>query len=168
MYNKLLLVFSTLTPLSVWLIGILAIFAPIKAMMEAVLFLIAMDNITGIMVSYKVTKTKFRLLSWKSWSHITSKGIGDTISKTLVYMILIICGFVIDTYIIVNPEEIYFTKFLAASVALREIKSLIENGEIILGGGLISLSRAFLKGGWKGGINNLFKDKDNDRTRKNN
>lgn len=83
---------------------------------------------------------------------------GDYITKTLVYMMLILSGAAIDLLIIPN-ESLYFTKALAGAVSLREIKSLIENGEAIVGGGLLSSIREFLKGGFKHGVNEIFKDK---------
>ena len=77
-------------------------------------------------------------------------------------MILLICGFLIDTWIMPNTT-LYFTKLLSGAAALREVKSLVENSEKILGGGLIATIRSFIKGGFKGGIKDVFKeDKDSE------
>lgn len=160
MSQKLLVVFSTLTPTKGIILGVITLITPIKPIMFGVLILIFSDTLTGIMASYKRNKIKFRILSWASWKHITSNRLGDSITKSLVYMILIICGFVIDKTILLNDVDLWFTKFLAGAVALREIKSLIENGEDILGGGLITTIKLFLKGGIKGGMEDMFKDKE--------
>ena len=159
MIQKLTIVFTTIKPAGGFFIGLFAILAPITPIMYAVLFLIFADTLTGIIASYKREDIKFKIFSWSSWKHITSNRLGDSITKSLVYMLLIICGFVIDTFIIPNAG-LMVTKIMAGAVSLREIKSLLENGETILGGGLFSMIRAFMKGGFKGGMSNILKDKN--------
>ena len=162
MIHKLIMVFATIKPLSAIVLAILAFFAPIQLIANGILLLIGFDLITGIMAHFKVNKIKFRIFKAESWRHITSAKLGNTISKALVYMILIICGFLIDTWIIPNAT-LYFTKLLSGAAALREIKSLVENSEKILGGGLMATIRSFIKGGWKGGMKDAFEEKIKDK-----
>jgi phage-related holin len=158
MIQKLWMVFSTIKPVSAFLLAILAFFAPIKLIVYGIVVLIGFDMLTGIMAHFKTNKLRFKFWRADSWSHITSSKLGNTISKTLVYMILIISGFLIDTWIITNAT-LYFTKLFAGASALRELKSLVENGEKIMGGGLISTIRSFIKGGFKGGVKDAFEEK---------
>ena len=165
MIQKLIMVFSTINPFSAILLSILAFFAPIQMIANGILLLIGFDLITGIMAHFKSNKIKFHIFKAESWKHITSAKLGNTVTKTLVYMILLICGFLIDMWIIPNAS-LYFTKLLSGAAALREIKSLIENAEKILNGGLIATIRSFIKGGWKSGIKDAFEDKMNDDNHK--
>ena len=165
MIQKLIMVFSTINPVSAIVLAILAFLAPIQMIANGILLLIGFDLITGIMAHFKVNKLKFNPFKAESWRHITSAKLGNTVSKTVVYMILLICGFLIDTWVIPNTT-LYFTKLLSGAAALREIKSLIENSEKILNGGLIATIRSFIKGGWKGGIKDAFEDKMNDDNHK--
>jgi len=156
--NKLFMVFTTLTPTNTLLLAVMAIFAPLQPVVFAVLFLIVMDAITGIIASYYREKVPFKFWKWSSWKHITSKRLGDTLTKSTVYMILIISGFVIDVFIIQNAE-LWFTKIMSGAIALREIKSLVENGENILGGGFINMVQSFVRGGFRAGMDDMFREK---------
>lgn len=163
MIHKLTLILSTLTPWSALALAIMAFIAPIQPMIFGVLFLIFADVVTGIMASYKRNKIKFKVFSWESWKHITSKRLGDTINKSLVYLLVILCAFIVGTHIM-QIEGLYVTKFFAGAIALREIKSLVENGEIILGGGFISVLKSVVKNGFKGGLDEIFDKDKHDKT----
>lgn len=157
MIQKLFSLFSVINPQSTILLGLITIFSPLIPTFYGVLFLIFADTITGIMASYKRDKVEFKFFSWKSWNHITSEKLGRTINKSLVYMLVILSAFTIGTIILGIPD-MYVTKFFVSVICLREIKSLIENGEMIMGGGFIQDIKVFGRLGFKGGLENLFDD----------
>jgi len=134
---------------------LIVLISPIHATLYAVIFLVLVDNITGIMKYFYKRNVSFKIWSWLSWTHISSPKLGRSISKTLVYMLLIIAGFVIDKFIIKN-DVLIFTKALSGATALREIKSIVENVEMIVGGGLVTFIKGLLKNGWKYTINHTF------------
>ena len=143
MLNKLVTVFASINPITAIVISGLTLIAPIHSILYGMLFLIFADCVTGIMAHYYRNDIQFKLFSWKSWKHITSAKLGNTINKALIYMLLIISGFVVDKFLTIN-EGLYFTKILSGAVALRELKSLVENGSDILGGNLMENIRDFI------------------------
>ena len=158
MIDKTMLIFSTIKPIGAILITITAFLAPIASIIHGVFILIGLDLVTGIAASIKKGKFKLHILYiFKAhfWRHITSSGLGRTIQKTLVYMILIISGFVIDTLILPGIGTLIVTKILAGATALRELKSLVENTELILGGGIITFIKAVAKNGFAGALKTL-------------
>jgi len=157
MMNKLMALIGVLNIENTVLIVLIAMFAPLKPIFFGVMFLIFADNITGIWASYIRDKVPFKFFTWESWKHITSAKLGKTITKSLVYMLVILSAFTIGTVVLGIPD-MYITKFFVGVICLREIKSLIENGEIILGGGFIKDIRVFGKLGFKGGLENMFKE----------
>lgn len=100
-------------------ISLLAIFAPIKAVLLAVFVLIILDMITGMMAAYK-RKEK-----------ITSAQMRRSISKAVVYEIAICAAFITEKYIL----EVDFSavKIIATVIGLTELKSLLENTNSITG-----------------------------------
>ena len=161
MINKLLMVFITIKPIGAIAIALLAFFLPIAGIIHGLLVLVFMDLVTGIIAHFKQNKIKFQPFKYSFWKHITSKGIGDTISKMLVYLILVISGFMIDMLIIPNAG-LLITKIMGGAAGLREIKSIIENSEKILGAGLITFIRAVSKYGFTGAFNEVLKEKEKD------
>ena len=159
MIQNLWMVFNTIKPITAILLAIIAFFTPIHTMVYGILILIAFDTLSGIMAHFIENKIKFEPFLAESWRHITSAKLGDTVSKTTIYLILIICGFIIDEWVMHN-HDLYVTKLLTGACALREVKSLIENSERILGGGLITIIKSFIKNGFKGGMGDIFKDKN--------
>jgi len=133
----------------------IALLAPIHSLLYSVLFLVFVDNVTGIMAYFYKNKIRFRLWSWRSWTHISSSKLGKTINKALVYMLLIISGFIIDMFLI-QTGTMVFTKAFAGAITLREIKSVVENVEIISGGGVLSFIQSFIKNGWKKTVEDAF------------
>ena len=162
-YSKIITTtFATLGEIG-WLktlmIMALAFLSPINGMLYGVLFLIFADTVTGIMASFYREDKPFKLFKKATYQHITSNKLGSTITKTLVYMLLIISGFVIDANLIVNTG-LYFTKALVAVVSIREVKSLFENGSAILGGkSILKTIKSVLVNGWKQTLNDELKDK---------
>jgi phage-related holin len=104
--------------LKVTFLGILAVLAPIQAVMISVGFLIFADLITGILAAKKTGKK------------ITSAGIRRTVSKMLVFQIAVISGFVVEIYIGV-PLPV--AKIVASAIALSELVSVLENVQKITG-----------------------------------
>ena len=159
MIQRLLIVFTTIKPIGVILIAILAFFAPVAGIVHGILILIALDLITGVMAYFKKHNLSFCMWKAKCWRPITSHGLGQTLSKTIVYLILIITGFIIDTLILPGGGQL-ITKILSGAVALRELKSLVENGEIILGGGIIAFIKAVANKGFKGAMSEMLKENE--------
>jgi hypothetical protein len=100
-------------------VSIIAILAPIKALILTVGFLIIADLITGIWASHK-RKEKIR-----------SSVMRRTISKAFVYQLAVISGFLVETYLL----ESFFpvSKVVASVIGLVELKSILENSNSILG-----------------------------------
>lgn len=159
MIDKLVLVFSPIKPIWALVVALLGIFAPIAPLIHAVLGLIILDTLSGIIAYYYKDDLEFKFFKWSTWHHISSHRLGDSVTKTFVYLAMIMMGFLIDTWVVHN-HGLFVTKLLAASIGLREIKSLIENSEVILGGGLISTIKSFFKHGFKGGVEKMFEDED--------
>ena len=161
MIHKLLMVFTTIKPIGALAVALLAFFAPIASIVHGVLVLVALDLISGIAASFKRNELKFCLWKAECWKYITSQGLGMTISKLLVYLMLIIVGFIIDTLIIPNAG-LMITKIMAGAVGLRELKSLVENSESILGAGIITFIKAVAKHGFTGAMDVMLKSKNKD------
>ena len=159
MIQKLLLVFTTIKPIGVIFLAILTFFAPISTIIHGVLILIALDLITGVMAHFKKHNLTFCFWRAECWRPISSHGFGQTLSKTVTYMILIITGYIID-FLIISNTGLLVTKILAAAVGLRELKSLIENSEIILGGGIIKFIKAVASKGFKGAFADMANDNE--------
>jgi len=156
--QKLMALATSTFTFSGLLASLIALLAPINTVLYSVLFLVFVDNIIGIIAYFYDNHIRFRFWSWRSWTHISSEKLGDTLVKTLVYMLLIISGFVIDMFLI-QTDMMLFTKAFSGAIALREIKSVVENVETIAGGGLISFIQSFFKNGWKITVEDAFSKK---------
>lgn len=148
MLHKLTIVMSSFTKITGLITILLAIISPIYPLLYATLFLIFVDTLTGIMAYYYKNNIHFRFWKWSSWKHIKSSKLGLSINKSLVYMLLIICGFVIDTFVFKNDTRL-FTHALAGSVVFRELISVIENVGIITSENLTKTVLNFFKFGFK-------------------
>ena len=106
-----------------WLIRImlagLAALAPIHAILISVGVMILADLVTGIWAA----KVK--------GEQITSAAMRRTISKILVYNTSVITGFVLETYLLSSVFPV--AKLVAGVIGLVEMKSILENGNKILG-----------------------------------
>jgi len=157
MHKLTALATSTFT-LSGLLASLIALLAPINTVLYSVLFLVFIDNIIGIIAYFYDNHIRFRFWSWRSWAHIKAEKLGSTLVKMLVYMLLIISGFTIDMFLI-QTDMMLFTKAFSGAIALREIKSVVENVETISGGGLLSFIQSFFKNGWKITVEDAFSKK---------
>lgn len=107
------------------LLSIILVFLPIKATLITVMVLTVVDLITGIMVSRKRRKK------------ITSAGLKRTIIKTTVYEVVVMLGFLTEQYM--TGDAVPVVKILAGFIGLTELKSVMENIELISGMSMIKL-----------------------------
>lgn len=74
-------------------------------------------------------------------------------------MLLIIAGYVIDMYLIHN-HTLIFTHTFSGAIAIREIKSVIENVAWITGWNVKSYIKHIMKHGVKDGAMHLLNEDD--------
>lgn len=98
---------------------IIVVLAPIEAVMATVGFLIFVDLISGMWAAHKRKEP------------ITSAALRRTISKMIIYQIAVISGFLIETYLVGGSLPI--SKVVAGFIGIVEFKSILENGNTILG-----------------------------------
>lgn len=101
------------------LLASLAILAPIHAIMTVTGILIFADFITGMWAAKK------------RGEEIHSAGMRRTVSKLLIYQIVVITGFVSETYMLGGALPL--SKIAAGLIATVELKSILENANVILG-----------------------------------
>lgn len=101
-----------------YLFWLLALIAPITAVMLTIAFLIIADFITGAYASYK------------NKIPISSERIGNTISKFFIYNLVVLSAFLLEKYIV---KEIPFQRIITGFIAIAEIKSILENFNKIYG-----------------------------------
>ncbi len=104
------------------LIAIVALLAPIHAMIITVHVLIAADAVMGMWAALK------------RGEKITSAGLRRTITKTFVYMMSIICAYICQTYLI--KDILPLANIAAGAIGVVELKSILENADNIIGGSL--------------------------------
>lgn len=95
------------------IIALLAVFAPVKAVLLVTGFVIFVDLVTGIMAARK-RKEK-----------ISSAALRRTISKMVIYQTAILTGFLIETYLTGDLAPI--TKIVASIIGVTEGISIFEN-----------------------------------------
>lgn len=120
------------------IVAIMAIFAPIHAVMLTALMLIVVDLITGILAARK-RKEK-----------IASAGLGRTVIKVVIYQAAIMLGFLTETYL--TGPEVPVSKIITGYIGLTELTSIVENMSIISGTSLMkSLVDRLSSKNWKDG-----------------
>jgi holin family protein len=106
-----------------WLVKIfvasLAALSPIHTVMIAVGVLIFADLLTGMLAAIK------------KGEKLSSAAMRRTISKMLVYQLTVICGFLLETYLI--DGLIPVAKIVAGVIGMVEFKSVLENVNVITG-----------------------------------
>lgn len=95
------------------LVSILAVFAPIQALVIITGLLIAVDTLTGI------------LSARKRGERISSAGLRRTVTKSLVYLTAVCMGFLVEHYMI--SDIIPISKIVSGLIACVELKSILEN-----------------------------------------
>lgn len=103
-------------------IAILAVFTPIAPMLSVALVLIFADLVTGLLAARKKGES------------IKSSGINRTVSKIVITLAALCLGFLVEKYML--DEIIPLSKMIAGVVGLKELKSILENCDVLNGGSL--------------------------------
>lgn len=101
------------------LLSFVALLAPIHSILITAFALVVVDMITGIWAALK------------SGQKISSAKLRHTVSKLLIYQIAIITAWLVETYM--HLDFIPAVKLVSAMIGLVELKSVIENCNIISG-----------------------------------
>jgi len=107
------------------LVVIAAVLAPIQAVLITVGILIMADLLTGIWAAKK-RKEK-----------ISSSVMRRTISKMVIYQLAVICGFLLETYLLGGILPV--AKIVAGVIGMVEFKSILENSNWIVGSDIFKL-----------------------------
>jgi sugar phosphate permease len=100
-------------------LSLIAVIAPIKAVMITVGVLIIIDLIMGIWAAKKRGET------------ISSAALRRTVSKFLVYQLCILSAFLVQHFLI--EDIIPMVNLVAGVIGMVEIKSVLENANTVLG-----------------------------------
>ncbi len=100
-------------------VSVVAIMMPVHSVIVAAMVLCLADMALGVWASRKRSEP------------ITSKGLGRTLIKILVYESAVILGFIVETYLIGGLIPV--TKLIGALIGLTEFKSVLENLDSIYG-----------------------------------
>lgn len=100
-------------------VAIVAVIAPVKTLLLSIGFLIVMDFIFGLYRAYK------------KGEKITSRKMGNTISKMLLYNLVIFSVYILDKYIL--GTGLGLEKIAASLIGIVEIKSLDESFQTLFG-----------------------------------
>lgn len=103
----------------------LAALAPIKMVMITVGVLIMADLVTGIWAALKLGEK------------VSSAAMRRTVSKMFIYQLAVICGFMLETYILDGIVPV--AKIVAGVIGMVEFKSILENSNYIVGGDLFKI-----------------------------
>lgn len=103
----------------------LAALAPIKMVMITVGVLIMADLVTGIWAALK------------RGEKVSSAAMRRTVSKMFIYQLAVICGFMLETYILDGIVPV--AKIVAGVIGMVEFKSILENSNHIVGGDLFKI-----------------------------
>jgi phage-related holin len=103
-------------------ISLVAIFAPIKAMLATTLVLIVADLILGIIAAHKRGEA------------ITSAGLRRSVTKIFVYEVAIMLGFLAETYLI---GSVPIVRLIGGLISVVEVASILENLNSISGTNLL-------------------------------
>jgi hypothetical protein len=101
-------------------LSIIALIAPLQTTVLATLALSGIDLLTGL------------LASKKQGSPITSSGLKRTAVKGVIYPLAILLAHVTALFLV--GQDIPLVKIVAGYIGLVELKSSLENMDIILGG----------------------------------
>lgn len=103
-------------------LALVASLAPIEGVMATTLGLVVLDLITGI------------LAAKKQGLPITSYGLKRTVVKLLVYEVALALSYVTGVYLVTTMPVLHMVSSL---IGLTELKSVLENVDILSGGGLL-------------------------------
>jgi hypothetical protein len=103
-------------------VAAISIFTPVVPMLLTIGVLIIIDFLVGIYRAFKMNE------------QITSRKMGNTISKMFLYQLTIISLFLFETYILGSIMPV--TKIGAALISITELKSIDESVEKMTGVGV--------------------------------
>ncbi len=106
---------------------LLAILSPVYAVMGTIVFLIIVDFVTGVFVTYKKKK------------QLRTVHIVHATSKVVIYNLVVLSAFLLEQFII---DEVPFLKIISGFIAVFEIKSIMQNFDVIYG---VNLYKVILK-----------------------
>lgn len=104
-------------------LSLLAVFAPLKPMLMTTLALVIIDFIFGIMAAKK-KKQK-----------ITSKRMRESGPKLLVFNVLLITSFLVETYM--TGDTFPAVKIVSAFIGVVELTSIVESLNTLSGGTML-------------------------------
>lgn len=107
------------------LLASLAAFSPIKMVIITVGVLIIADLITGVWAAKRRGES------------VNSSIMRRTISKMCIYQLTVICGFMLEIYIL--DKIIPVAKIVAGVIGMVEFKSILENANSIVNGDIFKL-----------------------------
>jgi FtsH-binding integral membrane protein len=107
---------------SAYLLGALAVFAPIRQMLVAMVFIVMADLVTGLWAAAR------------RGERIRSDKLRATVVKLAVYLLALCIGFVAEVYLL--DRVIPVAKMIAGLAGAVELKSVLENLDSISGGSL--------------------------------
>ncbi len=102
------------------LLALLALFAPAKSVLITVMVLSMVDLVTGLVASRK------------SGSPITSTGLKRTILKVVIYQVAVLSAFLVEQFL--TGPDMPVMKWVSGLIGLVELKSVLENLDLIAGG----------------------------------
>lgn len=105
------------------LLSIVTVFSPVKHVMLVTLAMICIDLVTGILAAKKQAVP------------VSSSGLRRTVSKVFVYELTIAMGFLVETYM--TGPFIPIVKIITSFIGLTELKSVMENLDVINGSSLL-------------------------------
>lgn len=100
-------------------LSLLALVAPVKAMVLAMLALVALDTVLGIMAARK------------RGERITSAGLRRTVSKMTAFLVAILAGHVAGVYLFANLIPV--ASLVAGAIGVVELTSVLENANGLAG-----------------------------------
>lgn len=103
-------------------LSVLAVFAPIKTVIITTGVLVVADLITGL------------LAARKQKIPITSSGLKQTVGKFFLYEVALLLAFITEVYLLGN--FLPASKLVAALIGVTELKSVLENLDILHGSSL--------------------------------
>ena len=103
-------------------VAAISIFTPVVPMLLTIGVLIVIDFLVGIYRAFKMKE------------QITSRKMGNTISKMFLYQLTIISLFLFETYILGSIMPV--TKIGAVLISITELKSIDESVEKMIGVGV--------------------------------
>jgi hypothetical protein len=111
------------------LLASLAFFTDFKMLFVLIFVLTNIDLVTGIMKYFKVNNVIGIVNKFRS---IKSALLKRTITKEFVYILFFMCCCMVEKILFKN-DGYYFSKFVAGSIAVVELRSIAENMDFITG-----------------------------------